>query len=160
MDYDKLLLLAKPYLMKNDFGIAHTQRVLEIASKNFKIPSEKEELIFCSIILHDIGGSTIKDQYQKGPIIATELLRQLGYNEKFIEKTCQIISTHHEHLENPSTVFQILYDSDKLVMFSPEEFSYYNSKPDFNWKKIIEMMYSKNAKKLAKKILEKSKNNQ
>ncbi len=67
MDAEKLFKLAKPYLEKNDFGMAHTQRVFDIARENFTVPSELRELTFASIILHDIGGSSIKDQYEKGP---------------------------------------------------------------------------------------------
>ena len=35
MDYEKLFELANPYLEKNDFGVAHTRRVFDIAKKNF-----------------------------------------------------------------------------------------------------------------------------
>ena len=56
MDYEKVFELAKPYLERNDFGMPHTRRVFDIAKKNFDIPPNLEELIFCSIILHDIGG--------------------------------------------------------------------------------------------------------
>ncbi|MEM2965213.1 MAG: hypothetical protein QXE22_07195 [Candidatus Bathyarchaeia archaeon] len=79
--YERLLVLAKPYLKKNDFGVAHTERVLSIALKNFPIPSGLEEVALASIILHDIGGSSVKDQYEKGPKIAKRLLRRLDYDE-------------------------------------------------------------------------------
>ena len=61
MDYDKLFTLAKPYLEKNDLSSTHTKRVLEIARKKFSIPKELEDLTVSAIILHDIGGSTIKE---------------------------------------------------------------------------------------------------
>ena len=155
MKYNSLFRLAKPYLEKNEFRIGHTQRVFNIALENFDIPSEKEELILCSIILHDIGGSNIKKQYEEGPKIAKSILIKLGYDENFIHDVCDIIKTHHDHPKYPLLSFRILYDSDKLVMFSPEEFSYYNSKPNFNWNKIIDQMYSNNAKDLAKNLLKK-----
>lgn len=150
--------LAKPYLEKNDFGVAHTKRVFNIARKNFYIPAELQELVFFSIILHDIGGSDVKEQYENGPKIATSILKQQKYDKKFITKVCDIISTHHDHPENPSQAFKILYDSDKLVMFSPEEVSYYDSKPNFNWNQIINLMYSKQAKNLAKELLQQRRN--
>ena len=153
MDYERLFLLAEPYLKKNDLGILHTRRVFNIAKKNFEIPSEKEELVYCSIILHDIGGSSIKKQYEEGSKIATLLLGQLDYDEKFIHQVCEIIRTHHDHPGNPSIAFQVLYDSDRLVMFSPEEFPYYNSNPNFDWNKIIDLIYSEHAKDLAKELL-------
>jgi hypothetical protein len=74
MDVDRLFELAKPYLEKNDFGMAHTKRVFDIARENFVVPSELEELTSYSIILHDIGGGSIKNQYEKGPGIAAARL--------------------------------------------------------------------------------------
>jgi hypothetical protein len=153
MDYEKLFALAKPYLEKNDLGSAHTSRVLAIARKNFRIPQEIEDLTVCSIILHDIGGSSIKDQYEKGPKIAETLLEQMKCDRKFIDKVCEIIGTHHEHPENPPEPFRILFDSDKIVMFSPEEFPIYNARPNFDWNKIVGLIYSNKGKKIARQNL-------
>ncbi len=158
MDYEKVFELADPYLKKNDFGTPHTRRVFDIAKKNFEIPPNLEELIFCSIILHDIGGSSIQKQYEEGPKIAATILRQLEYDEKFVQEVCEIVQTHHDHPEHPSQAFRILYDSDKLVMFSPEEFPHYNSKPNFDWNKIVDFIYSEHARALAKKLLRQRRN--
>jgi HD domain-containing protein len=153
MDIDKLFELATPYLEKNDFGVAHTNRVFEIAKQNFTVKPELEELTFASIVLHDIGGSTIKEQYEKGPQIAATLLKKLKCPDDFIRQVCEIISTHHEHLEDPSEPFRTLHDSDKLVMFSKEEYPVYNSRNSFDWNKIVNLMYSKKAKRLAEEWL-------
>ena len=153
MDYEKVFELAEPYLKKNDFGMPHTRRVFDIAKQNFDIPPNLEELIFCSIIMHDIGVSTIEKQHKDGPKIAVSILRKLGYNESFVQEVCKIVRTHHDHPEHPSQAFKILYDSDKLVMFSPEEFSHYDSKLNFNWDKIIDLIYSERARDLAKELL-------
>jgi hypothetical protein len=158
MDYTKVFALAEPYLKKNDFGMPHTQRVFEIAKENFVIPKELEELVFCSIIMHDIGGSTIKKQYAEGPKIAAFILRKLGYNESFVQDVCEIVCTHHDQPETPSEAFRILYDSDKLVMFSPEEYTHYNSKPDFDWDTIVGLIYSEHARDLARKLLQQRRN--
>jgi hypothetical protein len=154
MDYEKVFSLAEPYLKKNDFGMPHTRRVFEIVNQNFAIPKDSEELTFCSIILHDIGGSSIQKQVEEGPEIAAMLLRQLGYGEKFVKEVFNIVSTHHDHPEHPSLAFKILYDSDKLVMFSPEEFPHYNSQPNFNWNKIIGLIYSGHCREVAKDLLQ------
>src|SRR3990170_124110 len=122
---EKLLLLATPYLEKDDLGVSHTKRVLEIARKRLNIPVETEELAVASIILHDIGGRTIRDQYEKGPEIAAVLLRQLDFPIEFAKQVCEIIRTHHERLDNPPVAFKILYDADQLVRFSEEEFSFF-----------------------------------
>jgi hypothetical protein len=153
MDTDKLLQLATPYLEKNDFGVSHTQRVFNIAKDYFPVKLELQELTFASIILHDIGGSTIKDQYEKGPKIASELLKQLGCPSDFIEQVCSIVGTHHDHPNNPSEPFRVLYDSDKLVMFSPQEYPYYNAREGFDWDNIVALIYSEKGRELAKNWL-------
>jgi len=158
MVLEKLFELAAPYLERNDFGVEHTRRVFDIARQNFAIPSKIEEFTLSTIILHDIGGSTIREQYQNGPKIAREILHQTGYGEKFIQEVCEIIKTHHEHLENPSLSFRILYDSDRLVMFSPEEFPHYDTRQGFNWNAVINSMYAEHAKDLARIMLAERKN--
>jgi hypothetical protein len=140
-------------LEKNDFGIAHTKRVFDIAEQNFPVKPELQELIYAVIIFHDIGGSTIKDQYEKGPQIAAIILKELGYSDSFVKQVCDIISTHHEHPENPSETFRVLYDSDKLVMFSQEEYPYYNALEGFDWDKVVSLIYTKKGQELAKKSL-------
>lgn len=153
MNACKLFELAKPHLEKNDFGIAHTQRVFEIAKKNFPVKPELEEVTYTAIIFHDIGGCTIKDQYEKGPQITTSILKKLGLPDQFINEVCKIISTHHDHPQNPSEPFKTLYDSDKLVMFSSEEYPYYNAQEGFDWDKIVSLIYSAIGRDLAKKTL-------
>ncbi|MCL4430507.1 MAG: HD domain-containing protein [Chloroflexi bacterium] len=153
MDIDKLWRLATPILEKNDFGVSHTQRVFEIAKQNFPVKVELQELTYASIILHDIGGCTIKDQYEKGPRIATRLLKQLNCPDAFIEQVCRIIATHHDHPDNPSEAFLALYDADKLVMFTPQEYLYYNAREGFDWDKIVALIYSKKGRELAKNWL-------
>jgi len=153
MDYETVFGLAEPYLKKNDFGIPHTRRVLDLAKQNFDIPIEIEELGFCSIIMHDIGGSSIEQQYKYGPEIAADILRKLNYDESFVQEVCETIRTHHDHPDNPSLAFKILYDSDKLVMFSPEEFPHYNSKANFEWNKILDLIYHEHVRTFAKNLL-------
>jgi len=158
MDCEKLFALAKPYLEKNDLGAAHASRVLAIAKKNFSIPQELEVLTVASIILHDIGGASIKDQYEKGPGIAASVLKQMGCDEAFIQQVATIVGTHHDHPPNPSVPFRILYDSDKIVMFFKEEFPVYDSRPDFDWDRIVDLIYSEKGKRLAKEMLKQRRN--
>jgi len=158
MNYEKLFGLAKPYLEKNDLGATHTSRVLAMARKNFEIPEQLEDLTVASIILHDIGGSTIKEQYEKGPKIAAAVLKHMGAGEDLIEQVSRIVGTHHDHPDNPSLPFRILYDSDKLAMFSPEEFPYYESTHDFDWNRIIGLIYSEKGRNLATKMLKQRRN--
>ena len=155
MNYETVFALAEPYLKKNDFGMPHTRRVFEIAKQNFDVPKDIEELVFCSIIMHDIGGSTIEKQYKDGPQIADSILTKLGYNRSFVDEVCTYVRTHHDHPDEPSLAFKILYDSDKLVMFSTEEFPHYDQKPNFDWTEILGLIYHEHMRDLAKKILQK-----
>jgi hypothetical protein len=77
----------------------------------------------------------------------------LGYSGNFVKQVCDIVSTHHEHPENPSEPFRVLYNSDKLVMFSQEEYQYYNAREGFDWKKVVNLIYTKKGQELAKKSL-------
>lgn len=161
MKYESLLELARPYLEKNDFGVEHTLRVLDIAKKNYdKYGLDKtwKDTLFSLIILHDVGGSEIKDQYKRGPRIAKKLLEKLDYKKFDVNLICKFIAKHHERLEYPHDVFKILFDSDRLVMFSKEEFNHYNSRPDFNWEKIIDSFYKDRLRNLAKNLLKGEKN--
>lgn len=157
MKHEKLLELAKPYLEENDFGVEHTLRVLEIAKENYDkydLDESWKDIVFSLIILHDIGGSEIKDQYEKGPTIAKKLLKKLGYHSFDIKLICTFIASHHERLKDPHDMFKILFDSDQLVKFSKEEFSHYNSKRGFNWQTVIDSFYHNDIKDTAKRLLE------
>jgi hypothetical protein len=153
VDINRLFELATPVLEKNNFGVSHTKRVFEIAKRNFPVKPGFEELTYTAIILHDIGGCTIKDQYEKGPPIAAALLKQLGCTDVFIEQVCSIISTHHDHPDAPSEPFKTLYDADKLVMFSPEEYPIYDGREGFDWDEIVNLIYTQKGKDLACKAL-------
>lgn len=158
MKYQKLLELAEPHLQKNDLGVSHTLRVLEIAKKNYNkydLDQSWKDIVFSLIMLHDIGGSKIEDQYKKGPIIAKGLLEKLGYYQFDIKLICGFIARHHERLQDPHEIFKILFDSDQLVKFSKEEFKHYNSISNFNWSDTINSFYHPDAKETAKTLLEK-----
>ena len=153
MDIAKLWQLATPILEKNDFGVSHTQRVFKLAKEHFPVKPQLQELTSAAIILHDIGGCTIKEQYEKGPSIAESLLQQLACSKEFICEVCKIICTHHDHPDSPTEPFRALYDADKLVMFSLEEYPTYNSREGFDWKKIINLIYTQKGRDLAEKAL-------
>lgn len=152
MRFEKLFELERPYLENNDFGVAHTERVFNIAKKNFKISDEIKEEVYALIILHDIGGSSIDEQYDRGPLIASELMNQVGYADSIIVNICKMIKQHHEKLDDASESFKILYDSDQIVKFSKEEFQYYSSK-NIDWDSLVESMYFDNSKILARRML-------
>ncbi|MEA2038132.1 MAG: hypothetical protein U9O94_11595 [Nanoarchaeota archaeon] len=156
MKHKQLLELAKPYLEENDLGVDHTLRVLEIAKKNYDkydIEESWKDLVFSLIVLHDVDGSEIKDQYEKGPIIAKKLLEKLNYHKFDVKLISNFIVRHHKRLEDPHDMFKILFDSDQLVKLSKEEFNIYNSRSDFNWRRVIDSFYNDKLKELANDML-------
>ena len=162
MKYKKLLELAGPYLKENDLGVSHTTRVLDIAKKNYQLYGLDEfsrDIVYSLIVLHDIGGSKIKDQYEKGPKIAKELLTKLNFHRFDIMLICECIARHHERLPDPHDIFKILFDSDQLVKFSDEEFNHYNSNPNFDWNKVMASFYNENVKNQAEALLNGKKTN-
>ena len=138
--------------MQTDLIMMNYKKLFDLAKNYFSIPEKIQDLVFSSIILHDIGGSNIDDQYQKGPIIAEGLLEQLNTPTDLIEEVCEIIRTHHNHPVAPSLAFQILHDSDKLVMLTPEEFSYYDSNSNIEWIKTLDLIYTDKIKQIAKEF--------
>ncbi len=42
-----------------------------------------------------------------------------------------------------------------VIKFSSEEFPYYNSRADFDWDRIVDLIYSERGTRLAKELLEK-----
>ena len=156
MRYEKLIEFAKPYLEKNTLGVEHTLRVLEIAKKNYDkydLDESWKDIVFSLIVLHDIGGKGVKEQYEKGPKIAKELLERLGYHQFDIKLISSFIARHHERLEDPHDIFKILYDADHLVMLSKEEFKVYNSRAGFEWENVINGFYNAGLKEQARKLL-------
>ncbi len=160
IDVDKLVEFAKSYLEKNEFRVAQTKRVFKLAKQNFRAKPELQELTFTSIILHDISGSTVKDQYEKVQQISAAILEKFGCPNLFFKQVCEIIGTQHEPLGNPSEPFKKLYDFDKLVMFSTEEYRHYNPSKGFDWSGIITLLYEKQAKQLAENLLAQRKKGQ
>jgi len=155
MKYPKLLELAKPYLQRNELGVEHTERVLRLTKKYFRVAKEDMELVYSAIVLHDVGGSTVEKQRIKGPKIAMKLMRKLEYPEEIAAEICEMVKFHHDRLRDPSRAFKILHDCDQLAKFSQKEFPYYNSQPDFDWNDVIEAMYSGKAKRIARAELAK-----
>ena len=157
MKHQKLLELARHHLENNDLGVEHTLRVLNTAKKNYSrydLDESWKDTVLSLIILHDIGGSTIKEQYENGPKIAQKLLKKLNYPTFDIKLICKMISKHHEKLSSPHDAFKILFDSDRLVMFSEEEFKHYETT---DWQKIINDFYDNDVKNHAIKTLEERK---
>lgn len=152
MRSDALLGLARPYLKKNDLGAGHTERVLSISRKYFQRPGGRAEFVDAVAILHDVGGASVKEQYENGPRIARELMERLQFTVEEIQEASEIIRTHHNRIKSPTKEFAILYDSDQMVKLTPKEFPIYEAE-GLDWEKIIVNLYHQSAKATAQKWL-------
>lgn len=158
MDIDKIIQLATPILEKNDFGVSHTQRVYNIAKEHFPINPEHQDLTYASIILHDIGGCTIKRPIRKRTNNRHTTTKTTKQPPRIHQSGREIIATHHDHPDNPTEPFQTVYDADKLVMLTPQEYPHYNVREGFDWNKIVSLIYSKKEQEIAKTWLAQRKN--
>lgn len=81
-------------------------------------------LVEVAAITHDIGiklseekfGSAAGEyQEQEGPAEAEKLLREIGYNDEFIDKVCFIIAHHHTYKGIDNAPHRIIVEADFLV---------------------------------------------
>lgn len=88
------------------------------------IPEDVQEVLEVSAVVHDIGIRPSLEKYQssagtyqqiEGPAVAEEMLRELGFEEKFIERVCYLIAHHHSYSNIDGIDYQILVEADFLV---------------------------------------------
>lgn len=87
--------------------------------------SEKEKLVLhASAILHDIGIKICKEKYgdasqelqrKEAPLLARELLKDAGYEEKAIHRILYLIKMHHSYEKIDRMDFQILVEADLMI---------------------------------------------
>ncbi len=140
MPHDQVIAAMKELFRDAPYGIEHTLAVLKDAEAIMDgegIQGYERELITTTVILHDIGvleakrkhGSS-EAQYQEieGPIIARQILTDLGYEESFIARVCYIVRHHHSPAYIDGRDFQVQWDADLLV--NVEGMDIRNNKPE------------------------------
>lgn len=115
--------------------IQHLIKVHSIARTiglNEKLPEDVQYLLEVAAITHNIGiklseekfGSAAeKYQEQEGPAEAEKLLREIGYEEEFIDKVCFLIAHHHTYKGIDNTPYRILVEADFLVNIYEDKIS-------------------------------------
>lgn len=115
--------------------IQHFLKVHEFAriiGINEGLLDDVQYLVEVAAITHDIGiklseekfGSADgKYQEQEGPAEAEKLLREIGYEEDFIDKVCFLIAHHHTYKGIDNAPFRILVEADFLVNIYEEHIS-------------------------------------
>ncbi len=87
------------------------------------------ELLEVAAVVHDIGIKISEEKYNssagnyqqlEGPPIARSMLKELGYEEEFIERVCYLIAHHHTYHNMEGLDYQILVEADFLVNISED----------------------------------------
>lgn len=94
------------------------------------LDDETQEILEVSAVLHDIGiheserkynSSAGKYQEIEGQSIAKEILMNLGYSEKIINRVCFLIGHHHTYNAVEGIDYQILIEADFIVNIFEDE---------------------------------------
>ena len=134
--YQDIWNLAKPYLntRRNDI---HTEISVDMAFKLMDSEGGDEEIVIPAIILHDVGWIKIPGNLQlnafgpnakdpelnrtheiEGVRIATEILRDVDYDQTKTEQILEIIGGHDSRTESLSLNDRIVKDADKLWRYT------------------------------------------
>ncbi|MHB1459847.1 MAG: HD domain-containing protein [Armatimonadota bacterium] len=127
MPHDQVIAAMKELFRDAPYGIEHTLAVLKDAEAIMDgegIQGAERDLITTTVILHDIGvleakrkhgSSEAQFQEIEGPIIARQILSDLGYDESLIARVCYIVRHHHSPAYIDGRDFQVQWDADLLV---------------------------------------------
>ena len=97
-----------------------------------KLMDDVQYLVEVAAITHDIGIKRSEEKYGsaageyqevEGPPEAEKLLREVGYEEEFIDKICFLIANHHTYKDFDNIPYQILIEADFLVNIHDEHIS-------------------------------------
>jgi len=121
---ERLIEILKKELSSSSHDLDHTFRVLNVALKIAQFyPEANVEVIKVACILHDIARvREDKDPERRidhavlGAEMSRKILKELGYNEDFIEAVAHAIESHrYRGKSKPKTIeAMILSDADKL----------------------------------------------
>lgn len=94
------------------------------------IDEEQQRILEAAALVHDIGIKKAEEEYgssngklqeQLGPDIAREMLTNLDYTEKEIERICYLVGHHHTYSNINGIDYQILVEADFLVNIYEDE---------------------------------------
>lgn len=94
------------------------------------IDKDTQDMLEVTAVMHDIGIKVSEEKYKssagnyqeiEGPPVAREMLSQLNFDEKFIERVCYLIGHHHTYSKIDGIDYQILIEADFLVNIYEDE---------------------------------------
>lgn len=95
-----------------------------------KLDKETLYILETAALVHDIGIKLCEEKYGEcggklqeleGPAVARELLQELGYEEKVMERVCFLVAHHHTYDKVDRMDYQILIEADYLVNMYEEQ---------------------------------------
>jgi HD superfamily phosphodiesterase len=107
--------------------IQHFLKVYAIARTiglNEKLNDDVQYLVEITAITHDIGIKLAEEKFgsaageyqeQEGPAEAEKLLKELGFQEEFIDKVCYLIAHHHTYKGIDNIAYRVLLEADFLA---------------------------------------------
>lgn len=121
------------------------------------LSTEEQELLEVTAVVHDIGIKLSEQKYNssagkyqeiEGPDEAEKILKQLGYEKKFIENVKYLVAHHHTYNCINTLPYQILIEADFIVNFFEDNSSVQSIKNAYDkifktptGKAIIKKMY-------------------
>lgn len=121
---DRVAVSMKRYFGRDFKRIGHAGKVARYAEQIGKKEKANLAVVLCAAYLHDIGIKNAEEKYNssaakyqeiEGPLVARELMVDLGAKKDLVEEVCEIIGHHHHPGEDESLNFKVLYDADMLT---------------------------------------------
>ena len=132
MEINKVIDAMTDYYSNDWKRINHFTKVYSFAkiiSDCENIDEKDKELVEVSAVVHDIGIKVSEEKYNcsdgryqeiEGPIIAKEMLSDIGFDSEFIKKVCWLVGHHHTYSNVIEISHQILIEADFLVNIGEE----------------------------------------
>ena len=121
---DRVAIEMKAYFQKDFKRIGHAVKVARYAEKMVREEKGDPAVVLSAAYLHDIGIKEAERKYQsnaapyqeqEGPIIARNILTNLGADPELIEEVCDIVGHHHHPRKQETANFKVVFDADQIV---------------------------------------------
>ena len=135
MNHNPLIVKMTEYYAGEPQRIQHFMKVYAYArmiGEMEGLSEGEQDVLEAASIVHDIGIKVSEEKYgdiigkhqeEEGPAVAREMLRNLGYEERVIERVCYLVGHHHTYKNIDGKDYQILVEADFLVNLFENETS-------------------------------------
>lgn len=157
---DRVALEMKAFFQKDFKRIGHATKVARYAEKIVKEEQGDPAVVLSAAYLHDIGikeaerkyqSSAAPYQEQEGPMIARNILTNLGADAELIDEVCDIVGHHHHPRERETINFKVVFDADQIVNLE-EKLETSSLTPDKVMGKITRTFLTETGRQLAERI--------